>query len=84
MNSVTLFIDRRLKSLSTFVEVGNWDANFRRGRSRHPVCWFQLTLHRLKSAVDANFRSSELGNGVAEFALKILLFPLILKFKITQ
>ena len=70
-NNVTLFIDWRLKSLPTSVEVGNWDADFRRGRSQHPVRRFRPTLRRLKSAVDADFRSSELGNGVAEFALKL-------------
>ena len=69
---IILFIVRFLKSLLTFVKVGKWDADFNpvevgiqfAGFSSHSTC--------LKSTVVADFGSGELGNWVAEFALKII------------
>ena len=70
---VLLFIVGLLKSLSTFVEVDNWDADFNSIKVGIQFDGFSSRSVCLKSAVVADFGSGELGNWVAEFALKIII-----------
>ena len=82
MNSIFTVHRSRLKSLPTSVEVGNWYADFRlclKSASDMPSSDY---LYRLKPAVNADFKSSELGNSVAEFALNFILCILCFKFNI--
>ena len=79
MNSNFTVHRSRLKSLPTSVEVGNWDVDFRPGLKsasdspkpaqmnfKNPTFYFSRL--KWKSAVVADFKSMELGNGVAEFS----------------
>ena len=69
---VLLFIIGLLKSLSTSVEVSNWDADINPVEVDIRFVGFSSRLACLKSTVVADFGSGELGNPVAEFALKLI------------
>ena len=70
---VTLFIVGLLKSLSTSIEVDNWDADFNSVEVDIRFVEFSSRSACLKSTVVADFGSGELGNWVTEFALKIII-----------
>ena len=70
---VLLFIVGLLKSLSTSVEVDNWDADFNSVEVDIRFTGFSSNSVYLKSTMVADFSSGELGSWFAEFALKFII-----------